>query len=61
MKLIYLVITVVITFSLILITSMALDLIWIDTEIVRKITIYILMILELATGFLVAKELLREP
>lgn len=61
MKLIYLLTTIIVTFLLMLLTSIALDSYWINKEISRKIIIYILMILELTSGFLVARELLRKP
>lgn len=61
MKLIYLLTTIIVTFLLMLLTSTALDSYWINKEISRKIIIYILMILELTSGFLVARELLKKP
>ncbi|WP_106791676.1 hypothetical protein [Aquimarina sp. Aq78] len=61
MKLIYLLTTIIVTFLLMLLTSIALDSYWINKEISRKIIIYILMTLELTSGFLVARELLRKP
>lgn len=61
MKLVYLLTTIIVCFLLLLLTSAALDLEWISKEISRKIIIYILMILELTSGFLIARELLRKP
>ncbi|QLE02895.1 hypothetical protein HX109_15450 [Galbibacter sp. BG1] len=59
MRLVYLFITVVLTFGIAFLTSLALDAHWVISNMVRELLVVIIIILELCVGFLVAKELLK--
>lgn len=59
MKLITLLATVLITFSLAFGISMALDIVWVKTEFVRRAMVYGIIGIVLLVGYLVFREILK--
>ena len=59
MKLITLLSTLIITFTLAFAISMALDITWVKTEFVRQAMVYAIIVVVLFVGYMVFREILR--
>jgi len=59
MKLITLLSTLIITFTLAFAISMALDITWVKAEFVRQAMVYAIIVVVLFVGYMVFREILR--
>jgi hypothetical protein len=59
MKLLYLILTFIITFSLMMATTLILDFEWIQGHIIRQLIIYIIVTFELALGVAIMREIIN--
>lgn len=58
-ELIFLILTIIAGFALLLLTSWMLDLEWIRQEVARMVVVYMLMAVEAGIAYLIIKELLN--